>query len=274
MKKPAGYPDWKLERFLLDELPEAQQREIQEQLEESKALRARLDELRASNARILERYPTGEMAAEIRGRLDDDTSKRGRPPAHPSARHWSAFGAVAAVLAVALGILLWPERPHSPGDAQPEDMETSEERVRIKGATPQVQVFRKTEQGAEVLDEEAVAGEGDLVQLGYAAAGKTHGVIVSIDGRGVVTLHHPSRRTGSARLKGAKELLDHAYQLDDAPRFERFFFVTGDREIEVERVVEAAEQLAASVDRAREDPLLFDEEYDQTSFLLEKDSDE
>jgi hypothetical protein len=42
----------------------------------------------------------------------------------------------------------------------------------------------------------------------------------------------------------ATVLLDHAYELDDAPRWERFYFVTGNEPFLVSAVVIAAERAA------------------------------
>jgi hypothetical protein len=81
--------------------------------------------------------------------------------------------------------------------------------------------------------------------VGYHAAGHAYGVIVSIDGRRLVTLHLP--RDGERAVPLGREatvLLDHAYELDDAPRWERFYFVTGNEPFLVSAVVIAAERAA------------------------------
>ena len=47
-------------------------------------------------------------------------------------------------------------------------------------------------------------------------------MIVSYDGRGVVTLHYPNVARASAELRaGGAVPLDHSFELDDAPLFER-----------------------------------------------------
>jgi len=83
----------------------------------------------------------------------------------------------------------------------------------------------------------ARAKAGDLLQLAYIPAGKTYGVIFSIDGSGIVTLHHPESKGNSSILKQEKKnLLPSSYELDNAPDFERFFFITTMEEIEVQSI--------------------------------------
>jgi streptogramin lyase len=86
-----------------------------------------------------------------------------------------------------------------------------------------------------------------VLQLAYQAAGARYGVVVSIDGRGAVTRHLPEEGEVAAALeRGGAVALAHAYQLDDAPGYERFFLVTGERPFDVAPVVEAARWLAAA----------------------------
>ena len=125
---------------------------------------------------------------------------------------------------------------------------------------------------SERLETGDQADEGDLLQLSYLAAGRSHGVILSIDGRGAVTLHWPDRRGGATALVPSGEVrLDHAYELDDAPGFERFFLVTGADALDVNAILDAAEDLAADADRARDGALALAEGLEQRSVLLLKE---
>lgn len=123
------------------------------------------------------------------------------------------------------------------------------------------------------LESGAAVAAGDVVQVSYVAAGNRYGVVVSIDGRGVVTLHHPPRVADVPRLRARGEVpLPYAFELDDAPAFERFFFVTAAADPPETRVIlEAARKLAsAGLVAARTLPLPLPEELDQSSFLLRK----
>lgn len=141
----------------------------------------------------------------------------------------------------------------------------------MKGLAPRLEVHRSHGGGgAEELREGAVAREGDLLQLSYVAAGRRYGAVVSVDGRGIVTLHWPEEGGPAAPLAQAGAVpLPHAYLLDDAPAFERFFLVTGDNAFDSATVVEAARRLAAA-GRARQDPLPLPAGLDQRALLLVK----
>lgn len=121
------------------------------------------------------------------------------------------------------------------------------------------------------LGDGAPARAGDVVQLSYAAAGNHHGVIVSLDGAGTVTLHHPPDPDDSTHLRPRGEVpLGHAYELDDARDFERFFFVTsGDRPVNVRHVLLATRRLAGRGD-ARRRSLDLPGGLGQTSLTLRK----
>lgn len=137
-------------------------------------------------------------------------------------------------MAGALAVLLVVESRMGPGE-EPGAGD------RLKGATPHLLALVVRGARAERLADGAVVAPGDAVQLAYAAAGMTHGVIVSVDGRGEVTLHWPESPREPARLEPASQVvLPHAFQLDDAPGFERFILVAAREPVDVARVMEAA----------------------------------
>ena len=114
----------------------------------------------------------------------------------------------------------------------------------------------------------AAARENDVVQLAYQAAGRHFGAIVSIDGRGVVTRHLPAAGPLASPLKsGAAFALPQAYRLDDAPGFERFYFVTADQPFAVDLVLTAASHAAGAEGR-----LALPAGLDQYSFALRKET--
>jgi hypothetical protein len=115
----------------------------------------------------------------------------------------------------------------------------------------------------------AVAHPGDVLQLSYISAGAAHGVVISIDGGGTVSLHYPGSVLESTALDAKGEVpLPHGYQLDDAPQFERFFLVVSDAPIDVNAVIHAAESIS-STPTAQTSPLPL-AEVDQVSFLIRK----
>lgn len=132
-------------------------------------------------------------------------------------------------------------------------------------------VHRQLPGGDEVLASPATARAGDLLQLRYVRAGQRYGVIISIDGRGHVTLHSPLSPHQSSRLPAAaKASLPRAFELDDAPAFERFIFITAALPIDVEAVLLAGYALGRDPIGARTRPLPLPTFCSQHSFVVHK----
>jgi hypothetical protein len=165
-----------------------------------------------------------------------------------------------AATAIASAIFVTP-RPAAPAPAPS-----------IDTAAPQLVLFRRNrDTTVEVLIDGTDAQPGDLVQAAYLAAGNVHGVIVSFDGDGDVTLHYPDEpdETTQLRPRGMTPL-DHSFELDDAHDFERFVFVSArDHDIDVSTVLQAATDRAHS-DRALDRNLALPTSWMQTSFVLRK----
>jgi len=210
-------PDLLLERYRLHELPDAAHAAIARAASADAAVRARLDALDRSDAEIRDRYAPSALS-------------RRRTPRRLSRRALVLAGALAAaVLALIVAI---PRPLVSTGDD-----------TRIKGGAdrPVLAVYRRTAAGSERLADGDVARAGDLLRIGYTAAGRAYGIILSIDGAGAVTLHLPPSGDRAVHLDpGGINLLDSAYELDAAPRIERFYFVTGAQPFDVAPVLSAA----------------------------------
>jgi anti-sigma factor RsiW len=266
---PDRVPDVTLERYRLGELPADEAARVTARLATDATLRARLASLEQSDRLIGAQYPAGWLADRVRARLDACVhASRTRAPAR--LRTWAAPAALAAAVTVALVLLprpLWWPASGTPG-ARPAAGD------RVKGLRPTLTLFRRTPGGSETLADGAIAQPGDVIRLGYQAAGRAFGVILSIDGRGVVTVHLPAGGDRAAALRaGSAVLLDSAYELDDAPRWECFYFVTADRPFDVAPVVEAAGRTARTARGARPPgPLLLPAGFDQFVISLEKRS--
>ncbi|WP_147444718.1 ActD protein [Corallococcus sp. CA053C] len=258
-------PGWQLERFLLEELSPHDRAEVEALLARDPDARAWLDALRTDTRRILETYPPARVAAEVERRRRGQALKRHAAPPSPawaSGGRWFALGApVAAMLAV----LVWDgSRFVSP----PPVASVLGEAVRIKGDA-RLRIHRQGAGEAELLSDGALARAGDVLQLSYLAADQSHGVVVSLDGRGVVTLHFPAHPGDSTALQpGGAVPLSQAYALDDAPGFERFILVTGNSPLDVAAILEAARRLPSQ--GARDARLALPETLRQISVTLRK----
>jgi hypothetical protein len=247
-------PDLALERYRSGDLPAAQADDLRAALAADPALRARLAALEASDGEILAAVPPAAFAAGVARRLREAPDR----PLPWRARLVPTAAIVAAV--VAANVLLLQPPPAAPvpfGD-------------RAKGGSPALLLFRKAAAAAERLDSGALARADDVVQVVYQSGGHRYGVIVSIDGRGVVTRHLPSVGDVAAALApDGVTPLAAAYRLDDAPRVERFFLVAADTPFDVPTVVEAAR--APRFDPATAERLPLDPPFVQASFLLRKE---
>lgn len=261
----AFVPDLILERYRLGELPPDEKERLERRLAEDLVLRARLDALEISDSDIHKSYPPEWLARQIQNRL-------GAPsPESPGLRTWPRLWPVAGALAtiVILAITLTTQVFHLPPDKS-KNAPANVPADRIKGLQPALALFLKTESGAGTLADGDIVHAGDLIRIGYRALGQPYGVILSIDGHGAVTLHLPRSGGRAASLKsGSIVLLNEAYELDDAPRFERFFFVTSHQPFEAALVVAAAGNLA---EKSGSPPaaLPLPEEFMQSSFTIKK----
>jgi hypothetical protein len=116
--------------------------------------------------------------------------------------------------------------------------------------------FRHAGVVVEPLDEDAVVRFGDVIRLRYHAGGKPHGVIISLDGAGAVTLHFPPAEDAPTSLAETASL--PPYVIDGAPRFERFFFLTAEAPIDVKRVMAVLGAFARRAESAGARPALPD----------------
>jgi anti-sigma factor RsiW len=246
-------PDVLLERYRLGELPEGDALELRRQIDSDQALQARLAALQQSDAEILAQHPGFEVVRSIQARLAHEVA----PARVRRLRAIWLVPATAALVVAAIGLLPLLE---------------STRREQLKGAGPRLLVYRKTAVGSEVLESGAIVRAGDLLRVGYRPAGQRFGVIISVDGRGVVTQHLPASG-GQAALLSAKErvLLDSSFELDDAPGWERFYLVTSNAPFAVATVKAAAASLARSPGVVQPPALRLPRGFAQVVFELRKE---
>jgi hypothetical protein len=226
-----------LEQKLLGELDPKFENRIDESRSE-----ALLQELEADNHRILTALPPEVFAARI--------EKGRRQAASRNPAFLRALIAVPAAAMLVFGTVFFLSRWNfNPGSL------SGLEQTNLKGQgtkaknSPELVIHKKTDTGISVLENHGKANEGDFLQLEYFAAGRPFGAILSVDGRGVVTVHL-SEGPASAKLSGdAGQLLPFSYKLDDAPEYEIFYFVCSDKSFSVDelKTILQEKQLKASI---------------------------
>jgi hypothetical protein len=265
---PPHVPDLLLERYRLGEMTGAEKQSLGGRLASDPELRERLRGLEVSDAGMLTQYPPAWLADQIRQRAATRTVGQ---PVRLRRLDWKPLVAASmtALLVVVVGsqLLQSPGQPTAPAPAPVPDAESVD---RIKGQT--LQLFRRTTSGSEVLSDGATARRGDVIRMGYRAEGRAFGVIVSIDGRGTVTWHLPERGGQAVALGDEGQiLLDHAYELDDAPRWEVFYFVSGRQTFDVASVERAVRDAAARAGRSAPGTLELPRSLSQSRFVLMKE---
>ncbi len=143
--------------------------------------------------------------------------------------------------------------------------------IRSKGLNPELSIYiDKNNSPAELFDNDFVA-ESDIIQLTYNAAGNKYGVIFSLDGRGVITLHYPENIYSTPIIDpNGSHALPFSYELDDAPKFERFFFVSSKQKFNISTILKSAEDIFNYNNPETIKNLNLTAEFDQQTIILKK----
>jgi len=221
-------PSWKLERYLLGELPADQLAAIRAQAQTDSLLRERIEALQRDNGELLEKYPPAWMARQLK------PARAGKPMVGVSRWFAPALLAAAALVMVPMVMVSQNGNPENP------TIVVAENGTRIKGMEPRIEVWRKTTDSAEKMLSDSRARAGDVIQLRYAVPEPCYGALLSVDGRGVVTIHLAGDASTAAPLIPGKLIaLDRSYQLDDAPRYETFYLVTAPQDFDLAPLAQA-----------------------------------
>jgi hypothetical protein len=265
-------PEILIEQYVLGELASDKAHEI----EQSPGFAERVAEIQRSNAEILDQYPPAQFVARIQNQYAAEESSarqsRERPARRPAIR-WLAIALPGAVAVVA-GVLIAVQGFFGAGLAG--NSSELDDLVRIKGSGPELSVYRSLEGPdtqdveAEELPDGARASAGDRLQLSYNAGEMAFGAIISVDGRGGVYTHFPLDLSSEPKLVvGRVQRLAFGYQLDDAPRFEHFYFITSSEAFSVQQLIQTVRSQANRITE-RADSLELDDKFEITSVSIIK----
>ena len=222
---------------------------------DDEALGTLIASLRADNQAILDAHPARIFCEEVEVRAKAQHVPRRAAPtqARPSSSAWRHGLAIAATLTLTAGVVLFLSSDQQIS-TQLEEGPTIEDTVRLKGpATPaltpheeRLRIWRAQRPSATQLEPGDTVNEGDTLQIEYVMPHDARpGLILSIDGEGTVTLHHPSSLRDAPLLEQGTHRLPYSYTLDDAPLFERFIMVECTHEVDLPRILEAFEHHAS-----------------------------
>ena len=219
----------KAEMYHLGELPSSWKKDL-----EPEDLREDLEAITRSNREILSAYKPEEMAEAIRKKMNETTGTEGKePPFAPHPRKAGLPYLIPAAAMILFGLFL-------PLMFTISEKTPREEITRVKGmGEPELKVYRDLRGESEILEQYETAEASDLIQLAYQVTAPVYGMIISVDGRGVVTRHLPEESVTAAPLKtGGQQLLPFSYELDDAPDYETFYLITSDKPFPVAPVID------------------------------------
>ncbi|MCK5689084.1 ActD-like protein [Myxococcota bacterium] len=252
-----------IERFVLGELPEAQARKVRAELEATDEGLARLAEIEKSNTEILEQYPVQKVTKEVQRRKAEADFRDLKAAAKPPLFRFALYAAP-----VFSALLIFVVINMDEGGI----VQSPQEVIYLKGDAQLVIHRLRGDMQQKLEPDSAEAMATDRLQIAYRADAAKFGVIFSIDGKGVVTLHLSDGEMAMALKMGELVSLPHSYELDDAPDFERFFFVSGDEPFVVDTIREAARKLVSDLKRAATEPLELPPGLHQVDFKVRKTS--
>ena len=224
--------DFKLERYLLGELPEKEMRELQERELSDEIFAARVREMREQGKRFLAENPFAALDDKLDAIEDSKSSVNGQPNV--------LWLKVAAALVIALGIfsVVVLNRDVATYDNHSASMEVAmadaDNGTRIKGMQATLEVWKKTGDSAVQMVNLGNAYEGDEIQLRYRVPQKCFGMLISMDGNGTITMHMGEGDKAIELEPGKMTTLPFAYKLDNAPKFEKFFLLTSEKSFEID----------------------------------------
>ncbi|MGL1935540.1 MAG: hypothetical protein OCD01_10985 [Fibrobacterales bacterium] len=239
MKREEIVPHWKLERYVLGELPESEIRTITDRLEYDTVLSAHLAEILESDVSIAEEYSPEWVLRQVKlksgiesVKMSDDSAMEENDASELAASTGGGitklFSTLSMVVLVAVVVVYF---------------NAGNDGLRTKGLGPYLELYKKSNDATVYIEDGGSATQGDLIQLHYLSKDRQYGVIASVDGNGVVTMHLPTEGSDAVSLTlNTKTSLPFSYELDDAPRYERFYFITAKEAFKVSLVQKALEK--------------------------------
>ena len=225
-------PDWKLERYLTGDLPAEEMREIRAMEATDEVFAGRVKMLREDNAAILKKLPFEKLSEKISAMPGRSNGAGNTVRVNFTLVKFAAAAAlVLAVVTVALfsqrDITVPAQSANGTMDvAMVTDVENAMGDTRIKGLDARMEVWKKIGDSAVQMSNLDEAREGDEIQLRYSVPEKCFGLLFSMDGNGTLTMHMAEGNKAIALEPGKMTTLPFAYKLDNAPKFEKFFFLT------------------------------------------------
>lgn len=194
-------------------------------------------EIAVSNDEILSAYPPEKIVPQIMKKTQRSV-----------VRFWSGHKVPAAIAAMLVLFIAWPFMVNNLKVVNNGDQAAADFGIRPKGNTG-FRLYLENGDSYQPLGTGDTVTEGSVIQIALDTDKDRYGVLFSLDGNGIMTLHYPpdTSETDSAgtALPGTEGngLLPYGYKLDDAPRFERFVFVVSGTPLIAQEILTDAEDV-------------------------------
>ena len=224
--------DFKLERYLLGDLPEGEMQALREREACDEIFAARVREMREQGERFLAENPFSA--------IEDKLENAERSEILPNRSFNTLWLKAAAALVIALGVFsaVVLNRDVATYEGSSTSMEVAiadvDNGTRIKGMNASLEVWKKTGDSAVQMMNLGNASEGDEIQLRYRVPQKCFGMLFSMDGNGTITMHMGDGNKAVELEPGKMTTLPFAYKLDNAPKFEKFFLLTSEKSFKID----------------------------------------
>lgn len=206
--------DFKIEKYLQNALPKAEMENLKSLESLDSNFKSRVEFLRKNNEEILAKYPYENLEKSL---------------AYSPKKNIELFlvkvSAAAILLLSVLITTFYNVKEYKAPKADSFEV-AALENTRIKGLENRLEIWKKNGANVEELSNLDEVKEGDEVQLRFAVAEKCFGMIFSMDGNGILTIHLGNEKNSIELLPGKMTALPYAYKFDNAPKFEKFFLVT------------------------------------------------
>ena len=226
--------DFDIEQFILGELESEKRDFILNELNSSAELRSKIAKIKLANEKFLEENPAHLMATQIE---NESLRKELDKPLYSS--KWFAIPTVTLVL---LMTFIIPGEYFSQEGNVVGVWSSSSYEERIKGEEFSMQIHRKTSNSVSLLSDSMKVSEGDLLQISIKYMASTFASVLSVDGRGVVTTHFPNEGSQGELKNQGLYILPFSYELDDAPKFEKFYLITSDTPVNLDSLSDSVKK--------------------------------
>ena len=278
--------DFMLERYRLGELDPADEGAITRILMDGGAdgscLKSRLNNLEESDRELRLQYPLEYFNFNSSNKIKSlrpAFSRRINVKFNAKIARIAAVAAVCIMLPVIYFLQKDAENPIGQAAGTEGFMDITGDRVKGLAQTePELSIYLKNDWEIPLPGKTSLP-EGSTVQLAYATPpGEHYGVIFSIDGRSIVTMHYPYRQGQSSLLdSGKRTFLNEAYTLDDAPDYEIFVLVVSKDPLDSGTILSEAGKIAEELRAEKhsdyktiedKNKAAFDEYYVETLIIL------